>query len=174
MYGIRCLYPKHKTKPVWDLSIGEWLWAQGITGFWGDKKWRYACGEGKAICFKDHNTCITVSHSIPVRQTSLLSLNIARPHSSCLRTLALVLCFLCLKGLLLPSPPSSLWSNGTFSLRPVFFSHPALIEHKLHKERGLLLCFIYHCMPSVSNSIWHIVGAQQIFFEWINDYWYYS
>ena len=68
-------------------------------------------------------------------------------------------CFLCFKSLLLLSPPSSLWPNGTFLLRSVILCHSAPIGCMLHKDRTSLVCCI-SCIPSVYKSIWDIVGDQ--------------
>lgn len=89
---------------------------------------------------------------------------IARLHSSCLRAFVLVLFPLFQKSPLSLTSFKSLIKYHFSLIRSLEFPYSAL-EYKLHMGRGLLVCFIYLCMPSVYNSMWHTIGSQQIFVE---------
>lgn len=41
-------------------------------------------------------------------------------------------------------------------------------QFRLHKNRNPFL--VHYCISRARNSIWHIVGAQQMFAEWTNEY----
>lgn len=60
----------------------------GITGIWGFK---HMATERTGSTLHGPQHYITMSHSVLVTWTSLLSLNIAKPHNACLRAFALVL-----------------------------------------------------------------------------------
>lgn len=80
-----------QTKPVWVFRIGKWLWPQY---HWNLGIQRYDYGE--------HRLYVpwTITQHSYVSLCCLLSLNITKTHSACLRAFALVLCYPCFKSLL--------------------------------------------------------------------------